>query len=104
MKTSSTKFTFRNGGAISPKVQMGERIADYVVKNSNVLQILALGMVWQNATKYHLQRPPIDNVEPDVLAQCYPYSRCTLSAASLAPAPGPSIIVSSNASGFADSG
>lgn len=72
----------------------------------NTLQILALGMAWQNQTRYQYEQPPIDKVEPAVLALCLPYSRCTLSPASLAPAAGPDITIRTfNASqGVADSG
>lgn len=56
-------------------------------------QVLALAMAWQAASQYHLQRPPIDAVEPEVLAACLPYSRCGLPAAVVAqlapPASGP---------------
>ncbi|KAK9825906.1 hypothetical protein WJX81_004298 [Elliptochloris bilobata] len=40
--------------------------------------VLALAMAWQAASGYHLQRPPIDAVEPEVLRACLPYSRCNL--------------------------
>ena len=53
--------------------------------------VLALAMAWQAASGYHLQRPPVDAVEPEVLASCLPYSRCNLPASVLAQlsAPGP---------------
>lgn len=35
-------------------------------------------MVFQNATRYHLQRPPVNAVEAAVLAECSQYSRCGL--------------------------
>ena len=71
-----------------------------------MLQILALGMAWQNETSYHLEQPPIDNVEPWVLEQCLPYSRCSLSPASLSPASAPDITIATMANGstLADSG
>ena len=69
------------------------------------VQILALGMAWQNETAYHLQQPPIDNVEPSVLAQCTPYSRCTLPPSTFPPAASPSAFINTvNSNGTADSG
>lgn len=41
-------------------------------------QVLALGMAFQQATNYHLQPPPVDNIEASILAKCMPYSRCGL--------------------------
>ncbi|CAK0784217.1 hypothetical protein CVIRNUC_007421 [Coccomyxa viridis] len=40
--------------------------------------VLALAMAFQNSTQHHLQQPPVNNVEPSVLQNCMPYSRCTL--------------------------
>ena len=42
------------------------------------MQVLALTMAFQNTTQHHLQRPPINNVEAAVLAECTEYSRCGL--------------------------
>lgn len=41
-------------------------------------QVLALGAMWQEATSFHLEIPPIDDVEPEVLSNCTEYSRCRL--------------------------
>ncbi len=46
--------------------------------------VLALAMAWQAASRHHLQRPPIDAVEPEVLAACMPWSRCGLPASVVA--------------------
>ncbi|BDA44986.1 Glutamyl-tRNA(Gln) amidotransferase subunit A [Coccomyxa sp. Obi] len=40
--------------------------------------VLALGMAFQQSTSYHLQQPPVNRVEPAILAKCMPYSRCGL--------------------------
>lgn len=40
--------------------------------------MIALGAVWQEATSFHREVPPIDDVEPEVLAACSQYSRCNL--------------------------
>ncbi|EIE21164.1 amidase signature enzyme [Coccomyxa subellipsoidea C-169] len=40
--------------------------------------VLALGMAFQQSTNYHLLQPPVDQVEPAILAKCMPYSRCGL--------------------------
>ena len=58
-------------------------------------QIIALGIAWQNETSYHLQQPPIDDVEPYILTECIPYSRCSLPAAALSPATAPNITIAS---------
>lgn len=46
--------------------------------NPACVQVLALAIAFQNTTQHHLQRPPINNVEPAVLARCTQYSRCGL--------------------------
>ena len=33
-------------------------------------------MAYQSVTSAHLMRPPINEVEPEVLAECLQYSRC----------------------------
>lgn len=40
------------------------------------LQVLALAMAYQSITSTHLMRPPINEVEPDILDDCLQYSRC----------------------------
>ena len=45
-------------------------------KPAIMVQVLALAMAYQAQTKSHLMRPPIDQVEPDILAKCLQYSRC----------------------------
>ena len=40
------------------------------------LQVLALAIAYQSMTSTHLMRPPINEVEPEVLAECLQYSRC----------------------------
>lgn len=40
------------------------------------LQVLALAIAYQAVTSTHLMRPPINEVEPDILDDCLQYSRC----------------------------
>ncbi|CAL5229954.1 g13383 [Coccomyxa viridis] len=49
--------------------------------------VLALAMAFQNSTRHHLQQPPVNNVEPSILAKCMPQSRCTLPQSVLAKLP-----------------
>lgn len=51
-------------------------------------------MAWQNATNYHLQQPPIDNVPANILSQCLPSSRCRLPGNGTSPGPAPNIEIS----------
>lgn len=39
-------------------------------------QVLALAMAYQSITTEHLMRPPINEVEPEIVAECLQYSRC----------------------------
>jgi hypothetical protein len=52
--------------------------------------VLALAMAFQNRTRHHLQRPPINDVEAPVLARCTQYSRCGLPESILAALHAPS--------------
>ena len=40
------------------------------------LQVLALAMAYQSVTTAHLMRPPINEVEPEIVEECLQYSRC----------------------------
>ena len=40
------------------------------------VQVLAIAMAFQSVTSFHLQQPPINQVEPFVLQTCLQYSKC----------------------------
>lgn len=39
-------------------------------------KVLALAMAYQSVTTAHLMRPPINEVEPEIVEECLQYSRC----------------------------
>lgn len=51
-------------------------LAASCVDVSSCLQVLALAIAYQSMTSAHLMRPPIDEVEPNILDECLQYSRC----------------------------
>lgn len=50
--------------------------AFYVLSVIRCLQVLALAIAYQSMTSTHLMRPPINEVEPEILDDCLQYSRC----------------------------